>query len=207
MANIIFDLDGTLWSTVATAVKAWNEALDQQGLSSHHISVEQMMTKVGMPRNEMLAEFFPTFSEDQMSIMTKSSATLSFKKIKELGGTIYPEVLSTLEELKSRGHQLFIVSNCQIGYIDLFLNQTKTHSYFSDQECWGKTLQEKSENIKLLMIRNNIDEAYYVGDTQGDLIASNGAGATFIQANYGFGNMTKKEPLSIDRFNEILAYF
>ena len=35
--------------------------------------------------------------------------------------------------------------------------------------CYGNNELEKSENIKLIVERNNIDEAVYVGDIQGDL--------------------------------------
>lgn len=44
--------------------------------------------------------------------------------------------------------------------------------YFKDTECYGNNELEKSENIKLIVERNNIDEAVYVGDIQGDYDSS-----------------------------------
>jgi phosphoglycolate phosphatase len=207
MANIIFDLDGTLWSTISTAVKAWNEALDFQNLSAYHITDEQMAAHVGKPRNEILVELLPMLSSEQMSQMTRDSGSLSFQRISESGGIIYPDVMSTLEQLKSDGHKMFIVSNCVVGYIDLFLNQTNSHAYFLDQECWGSLFQEKSENIKLLMKRNRINEAYYVGDTDGDYTASKKAGTTFIYSSYGFGYVKYADKIEINCFKDLVSIF
>lgn len=41
--------------------------------------------------------------------------------------------------------------------------------------------------MRLLMERNGIAEAAYVGDTQGDLEAARLAGIPFVWAAYGFG--------------------
>lgn len=57
-----------------------------------------------------------------------------------------------------------------------------------DYECFGDTGKSKGENIRLIMERNRIDDAVYVGDTQGDYEAAVFAGIPFIFAKYGFGN-------------------
>lgn len=204
MANLIFDLDGTLWSTLGTATEAWNEALDTLGLSKHHITEANMRSQVGKPRSEILAALFPMLSEEQMEKMAETSWRFSFKRISERGGRIYPGVLSGLRELKGKGHELYIVSNCQVGYIEIFLDQTKTHVLFSDHECWGNTQMEKSQNIKLLMRRNQIRDACYIGDTQGDMLAARKAGLPFIHARYGFGNDLGDECPGVDNFAQLL---
>ena len=50
-----------------------------------------------------------------------------------------------------------------------------------------KKIRHKGYNIKLIMKRNTIDQAFYVGDTEGDEEASRFAGISFIYASYGFG--------------------
>ncbi len=46
---------------------------------------------------------------------------------------------------------------------------------------------EKGETIRLLMQRNGLRDAGYVGDTEGDERACHVAGIPFIHAAYGFG--------------------
>lgn len=57
----------------------------------------------------------------------------------------------------------------------------------TDMECYGDTLLSKGENIKLVMERNQIKDAIYVGDTIGDYNASVYAGIPFVYVDYGFG--------------------
>lgn len=93
----------------------------------------------------------------------------------------------TLEAL-SRCHRLFIVSNCQKGYIELLLEKGKLGGLIRDHACFGETGLCKGETIRLVMERNRITSAAYVGDTQGDLEAARLAGIPFVWAAYGFGN-------------------
>ena len=52
----------------------------------------------------------------------------------------------------------------------------------------GRTGLDKGSNIRLVMERNNITQAVYVGDTQKDAAAAEKAGIPFIFAEYGFGD-------------------
>ncbi len=52
------------------------------------------------------------------------------------------------------------------------------------------------------MERNSLDRAVYVGDTQGDLDASDSAGVPFIHAAYGFGTVNKEVP-AVNSFSGI----
>ena len=117
------------------------------------------------------------------------------------GGELYPDVEKTLDEL-SESYDLYIVSNCQCGYIESFFAYHGLGRYFKDTECYGNNELEKSENIKLIVERNNIDEAVYVGDIQGDYDSSKKAGVKFIHAAYGFGTIDDDVP-AIRKFSEL----
>ena len=99
-------------------------------------------------------------------------------------------------------YPLYIVSNCQAGYIEAFLDHYGFWNYFKDIECYGNNLRQKGENIRLLAERNGLDEAVYVGDIQGDYDASMHAGVGFIHAAYGFGKIDT-EVLKINSFSEL----
>lgn len=104
------------------------------------------------------------------------------------GGTLYPNTRDTIIKL-SKKYKLYIVSNCVKGYIESFLNTSGLKDYFSDYESYGNTLLSKGENIKLVIDRNNLKNPIYVGDTKGDMEASNYAGIPFVYAAYGFGKV------------------
>ena len=78
----------------------------------------------------------------------------------------------TLAALKRDGYHLSIVSNCQKGYIEAFLDHYDLWELVEDIECYGNNLRQKGENIRLVVERNRLDEAVYVGDIQGDYDAS-----------------------------------
>ena len=75
---------------------------------------------------------------------------------------------------------LYIVSNCQSGYIESFIKAHKMEEYFDDIQCWGDNMVPKGENNKLIMQRNGITRAVYVGDTSGDEQSARVAGIPFV---------------------------
>ena len=76
---------------------------------------------------------------------------------------------------------------------------------FIDYESAGRTKQNKKENIKILMERNNISKAFYIGDTESDKNAAKLNKLPFIYANYGFGNVTSYDYV-ISIFIDLLNY-
>lgn len=117
-------------------------------------------------------------------------------------GSIYPNTINTIKELYKK-YNLYIVSNCQAGYIESFLKHYDLQKYFKDYECSGNTKLSKEQNIRLLMSRNNIKSSIYVGDTENDYIASSNSNNKFIWAKYGFGYCSKYDYF-IDDISDLL---
>ena len=101
---------------------------------------------------------------------------------------VYAGVPEVIRELAKR-YKVCIVSNCQEGYIEAFLKNTGLGDAITDHTCPGDTGKLKAENIRLIMERNGIREAIYVGDTQGDADACRKADIPMICAEYGFGEV------------------
>ena len=120
-------------------------------------------------------------------------------------GTLYGNVENVLQEL-SQKYKLYIVSNCQDGYIEVFYKYHNLEKYFLDYENPGRTGLSKGENINLIIERNNLSNPVYVGDTEGDLKAARFAGIPFVYAKYGFGQVSEYE-LVIDNFEDLLRIF
>ena len=105
----------------------------------------------------------------------------------------------------SKEYNLYIVSNCQVGYINGFFEGTKLQKYFLDYECAGHTGKPKEENIKLVVERNHLERCLYIGDTQKDCDAADLAGVPFVHAAYGFGEINKPVP-KVEAFEDIIAF-
>jgi len=134
------------------------------------------------------AHVFPHLSQSQRIQLIEMCFAEELRVIRCKGGALYSGLDSVLSELSNR-YKLFIVSNCQSGYIESFFDFHKLDKYFGDFECSGNTKMPKQDNIKLIMDRNSLGKPLYVGDTQGDLDAAAENGIPFIHASYGFGKV------------------
>jgi|SRR5690606_27397057 len=207
MKNIIFDLDGTLWDSRSTLIESWNKVLSDYHLIEKPLVEDDLTKFMGLLLPDFLPTLFPNGKPEQLEqilkeIMTHERGTLSTK-----GGKIYEKVEHTLEEL-SKNHELFIVSNCQDGYIEAFLEFSKFHHFFKDYESAGRTGKNKQENIQIVLERNNLNpiETIYVGDTQTDYDSATANDLNFVFCKYGFGNLNEnsKSFAEINAFEELL---
>ncbi len=144
---------------------------------------------------------FPELSREKQVKLAAEMYSLENAYVKTAPCKVYDGVLELVPEL-SKKYKLFIVSNCQKGYIEAFLENTRLGEYIIDYECSGNTGFEKGANIKLIMERNQIEDAVYIGDTQRDADAAKEAGIPVIYAAYGFGKMRRPEE-EIHSFREL----
>lgn len=84
------------------------------------------------------------------------------------------------------------------GYIESFFEAHGLASYFTDFEHPGRTGLSKGENNRLIIGRNSLQNAVYVGDAQVDLEGARLAGIPFIWARYGFGSVTEYDAVLDD---------
>lgn len=201
--SIIFDIDGTLWDMREEIADAWNYEVKRQGYPEYVFTVENMTPMYGIPVETVADIMMPELAPEIRYALINDFSIYQFEKIKKSRiNRLYPKVKETIKEL-SKNYQLFIVSNCYDGYIEVFMDKSGTASFIKDFECSGKTGLPKSENIQMVIERNHLKSPIYVGDTQGDADAAKQAGIPFIFANYGFGNVSN--PLySIQNFSELL---
>ena len=101
---------------------------------------------------------------------------------------------------------LFIVSNCDEGYIEAFLHCHKLAAYFTDHLCYGDTGLDKPHNITAIVEKHDLKSPVYVGDTEKDRISAAIAKTDFIHAAYGFGTVTE-ETVTIRDLKELAAMF
>lgn len=205
--SIIFDMDGTLWDSTPEVAIAYNKVLqDKYPEVTDIVTVEKLKGLFGLPLDVIGVKLFQSIPEDRARQAIKECCDYEEVYLAEHGAYLYEGLEETLKEL-SKKYGLYIVSNCQDGYIQCFF-QAYPHleQYFIDHECHGSTGLPKADNIRLIVERNNLKNPVYVGDTLGDAKASKEAGVPFVYARYGFGDV-KEYDYSIASFGELLQLF
>lgn len=202
---IIFDLDGTLWSTIDSCVKSLANIKDKYKEITQDITADKVMSCMGLSFDDIVEIYYGYINKEKATIYAKEAFDNNIKNLLKNGGTLYPKLEKTIKELSKR-YKLCIVSNCIEGYIESFLKTSNLENYFCDYECNGKTNLIKGENIKLIMERNNIKTAVYVGDTISDKEASDYAEIPFVYSSYGFGKVEEYD-YKIDTINDLVKIF
>lgn len=191
--GIIFDMDGTLWDAREEIAFSWSETIAKSKLTERILTVEDMTKVMGKPMDELMRSLFPELTEGERQTLYPLLCQRENDYLREHGAKIYPgveEVFATLH----KEYFLAIVSNCQEGYIEAFLEYYGFENYIDDIQCFGMNEKQKDENIRLVADRNELTEAIYVGDIYADYVASQKAGVGFIHAAYGFGDMKENVP-------------
>ena len=199
--GLIFDMDGTLWDSSANVAEAWNEEIRELGYDRQAITKADIMGVMGLTMDRIADIIFGDLPKDERMLLLDKCGAHENDYLRRHGGELYPELEKTLIRLREK-YRLYIVSNCQKGYIEAFLDYYGFWKYFDDIECYGNNLREKGDNIALLAQRNGLDRAWYVGDIQGDYDATMKAGLEFIHAAYGFGTINAEVP-ELERFSDL----
>lgn len=192
--GILFDLDGTLWDSSREVAISWKEALDQRADIQKEITVEMVQGIMGKSMYDIADILFAEYDLDTRREILSYCCQEENEYIRRHGGQLLEGLEETLKKLKEKGYFLYIVSNCQVGYIEAFLEFHGLSAYFEDYESFGGTGREKGYNIRLVAERNHLDQAVYVGDTQGDYMAATEAGLPFIHARTGYGTVEAETP-------------
>lgn len=200
--GIIFDVDGTLWDSTDIVKDAWNNAIIDSGMPHPHITADRLKGLFGLPMDDIIKDVLPKATKEERDKLTPVIYSYEDKYLDEKGGATYPYIIETIKELSEK-IPVFIVSNCQAGYIELFMRKTGCSEYISDHICPGDTNLFKADNIKMIVERHELKNPLYVGDTIMDFDACRQASCPFCFARYGFGEVREAE-LVIDEPKDLI---
>ncbi len=184
--GIVFDLDGTLWDATEAVAEAWDAAVRSRHPGHPPVTRSDILGVMGLPHRAILERIFPQHPRTEQEQLAVLCYAEEERRLRAQGAALFPGVRDGLARLGER-YPLFIVSNCQAGYIETFLDSTGLQTRFRDFECHGRTGRSKAENLASLIGRNRLGAVLMVGDTPGDEEAARAVGAPFLHAAYGFG--------------------
>ena len=197
---ILFDLDGTLWNSAQEVLLCWNRILSPL---HRHITEAEMDRLMGLTPREIGDIQFPDLPPAERYALTDRCLDAESPYLFERGARLYPRVRETLVQLRRR-YFLGLVSNCTEDYALSFLHAHGLTDLFDDHETAGRTGLGKVENITLVLKRNQIKKAVYIGDTAKDQAAALAAKVPFLYASWGFGDIRNYQPTA-GAFSELPA--
>jgi phosphoglycolate phosphatase len=201
--SIIFDLDGTLWDSTDTITEAWQTALSKAPyMQSEVMTRERVRSITGMTYDKIFEKLFPFLTDAQRAEVKYLCSVSELEILQKQGGTLYPGLTETLEYLGEK-YKLYIVSNCQSGYIELFMDLHDMHDHFLAHQCFGTKGNPKADNIKDIVNDHDLKAPVYVGDTMGDYESATKAGVPFIFASYGFGDVESGQVGTVDSVTQL----
>jgi len=197
--SILFDMDGTLWDAVDSYCKIWNKTFIQCGINHKPVIRDELIGFMGTTLDRIVDMIAPEIADNRhfFEALCLNEQTM----MPCLGGILYDGVKETIP-LLSKHHKLFMVSNCSSHGLTTFLQYTGFTPYFTATLSHGETGLSKTENIRLIIDRYKLRTPLYIGDTQGDALASRQAGIAFVWAAYGFGHVDNPD-YTIHHFKDI----
>lgn len=201
MDSIIFDVDGTLWDSTDSVARSWNLAIQENSSLDLTITENALQQVFGKTMTEIADTLFSRLPEKERMKLLEVCFQYENRYLETHPGKMFDGVADTLAAL-SREYPLFIVSNCQQGYIEVLLRTCSLEPFIKDHLCFGETQTSKGQTILTLMKRNGLKNPVYVGDTRGDADACAEAGIPFIFAGYGFGDVPDAK-MRISKFTDL----
>ncbi|OGP52134.1 MAG: hypothetical protein A2Y79_12625 [Deltaproteobacteria bacterium RBG_13_43_22] len=199
---LIFDIDGTLWNASPASAKGWNLGLAQLG-TNRIISPEQVERVAGQPYEQCIDILLPGIREKIPKLLDTLN-DCETEVVRCEGGKFFDGVLAGIRQLAGE-YKIFLLSNCQDWYLNLFLDFSRLRPWLSGFDCHGLSGLPKHEMLLNLKDHHSLNDPVYIGDTAGDEMAAKLANVAFIYASWGFGKPEGK-PITVNNFGELLAY-
>ena len=191
MHEVIFDVDGTLWDSTEQVAVSWRDTCSRYGIPCEHITGERLKKEFGKTLPDIGFSLFPDLPEDEAIRVTQEACDEENAYLLSHPPGVFEEVPGMLAALKAQGIPVFIVSNCQSGYIEVMLETSGLGHLIDGHLCAGDTGVPKAETLGIAIEQWKLRSPVYVGDTAGDEASAGAAGMPFIHAAYGFGTAVR----------------
>lgn len=183
---IVFDIDGTLFDTIDGIVSALNRIIGVYG--GNYIDDYSKKEYVGPAIADSLVHK-QGYDKNMAKHATEEYRKIYINEYIKLSKP-YPGICEVLMYLKKEGYVLAIATMKTQNQTDELINIFDIRHYFDTIKCASSDGTITKYDM-LLNIKEEFeaDEYVMVGDTNGDKIAAEQSGYTFIYAEYGYGDV------------------
>ena len=209
---LIFDLDGTLVDSAPDLALSINEMLSklnratfsEQKIRGWVGNGAQVLVKRALVGATVVPEHIPDANVEQALEIFLAS----YQKNICVHSALYPGVKSTLQQLKSQGYRLAIVTNKPLVFVEPLLAGLGLDNLF-ELILGGDSLpKRKPDPMPLLHVCQTLDispqNCVMIGDSSNDIIAAKAAKMDSIGLTYGY-NYAK--PIADDNPDLVLEVF
>ena len=209
---LIFDLDGTLVDSAPDLALSINEMLSklnratfsEQKIRGWVGNGAQVLVKRALVGATVVPEHIPDANVEQALEIFLAS----YQKNICVHSALYPGVKMTLQQLKSQGYRLAIVTNKPLVFVEPLLAGLGLDNLF-ELILGGDSLpKRKPDPMPLLHVCQTLDispkNCVMIGDSSNDIIAAKAANMDSIGLTYGY-NYAK--PIADDNPDLVLEVF
>ena len=102
--GVIFDLDGTLWSTIDTVTPVWNSVLSEhEELKRQGITIEEMSGYMGKTLDEIAKLALPELSTERGLEILHECTNREQKVLRNKGGKLYNGLSNLFSDVETAG--------------------------------------------------------------------------------------------------------
>lgn len=194
---VIFDLDGTILDTLEDLKNSVNFALSKNGLPVR--TIDEIRAFVGNGIRLLIERAVPENTDSSVVDRCFEDFKSHYKEHSADNTKPYEGIIELLDELKSKGVKLAVVSNKAD-----FAVQTLVEEYFQglfdfavgEREGIRRKPCPDSVNEAIKVLDASPDEVVYVGDSEVDIETSRNAGVNCVSVTWGFRDKCVLESLS-----------
>lgn len=199
LKHLLIDLDGTLTDSREGITRCYIHTLRELGREPPTAS--ELERFIGPPTRVVMRELLGTSDAAEIERAVRIYRD-RFSTVGLFENALYPGILETLAELRSRGFTLFVCTSKPETYAVRILEHFQAAHYF--QHVYGceldGTRSEKAELIAYLLEREQIapEAALMIGDRLHDVRGAHANGLRAIGVLYGFGSAHELESAGAD---------
>jgi uridine kinase len=201
---IIFDMDGTILSSVKPVYEAIKRAFAKLGWEVP-FGEKDIEKYFGMAGGEVY-HFITPAGESWQDVRTKTREEYyaAFKEYAHL----FPGVKETLDTLRERNYRLALYTNSSTEYLGMVDSVLGIKSLFDYVECAYESNLTKTELVRKIRDKFGGLEAAVVGDRIHDIEAARETGSLSIGVLFGYGEREPEQAdITINSFDGLLRIF
>lgn len=190
MQAVIFDMDGTLFQTDKILEVSLEDAfnhLASLGKWEGAIPIDTFREMMGAPLPEVWETLIPNQPVELREQINDYFQERLVKNINNGKGALYPHVEDTFAHLKNSGLSIFIASNGVPQYLRAIVRYYHLDNWVTETFSIEQiTSFHKSDLVKTILTKYEIEEAVVVGDRLSDIKAAKDNGLTAVGCNFDF---------------------